>query len=141
MNCETESQDWLNSFLLDDQYTLMRYLTRADRSLSFSHSAANSAPFLLVCTASVDCLLKTIPAPHEFSVEHILARLRPNLVVGTDLPFEEDHWEDIICVGGRNFQVVEKCSRCQMVNIDPQTGKRSGEILQAIIKLRGKEVR
>ncbi|XP_055341218.1 molybdenum cofactor sulfurase 3-like [Paramacrobiotus metropolitanus] len=137
-DCGPDVSPWLSSVLCDDTYKLMRYHAR-NGSVSSSHSAANSAPFLVVCTASLDHLFRLIPMPHEFSRDDLLERMRANLVIQTTEPFEEDEWRRIR-MGNVEMEVVEKCSRCQMVSVDPVSGKRTPEPLQSLIKLRGKEM-
>ena len=67
--------------------------------------------------------------------------MRPNLVVQTKVAFEEDSWKKIRIGTTAIFEVVEKCSRCHMVNIDvKRNGERNKEPLQSIIRLRGREV-
>ena len=122
----------------------MRYHGQANSSPSSSSfpplaSAANSAPFLLVATASVDRLIEAIPSPWTFTRNDLIRRMRPNLVVETRTPFEEDTWKRLR-IGAVEFEVAGPCSRCQMVNISGENGQRTSEPLQSIVRLRGKEV-
>ncbi|GAV05732.1 hypothetical protein RvY_15813 [Ramazzottius varieornatus] len=138
-DCGDSASRWLTNLLNDDVYSLLRCTN--DSSSAKTSSAANSAPFLLICSASIQCLLDNIPAPHGYTYEDLTDRMRPNLVVDTKIPFEEDSWKMIRIGSSMIFEVVEKCSRCQMVNIDVRrNGERNKEPLQSIIRLRGKEM-
>ena len=85
-----------------------------------SHSGFDdSLPYLLIGTASLDALNGWLvedgldPVPME--------RFRPNIVVETSVPFEEDHWRRIM-IGNVEFAIGAACSRCRLTTIDPATG-------------------
>jgi len=60
-----------------------------------------------------------------------MKRFRPNLVVDSGVPFEEDSWNKI--KGGEVvFQPVKPCARCVLTTIDPQTGLAGREPLQTL---------
>lgn len=64
-------------------------------------------------------------------------RFRPNLVVyAPDLaPFPEDQWVSrVLRIGSLRFRVDVRDPRCVMVNVDPEGGAPSPEILRAIAK-------
>ena len=138
MNCGPEVSRWLSDFLQDDVYSLMRYHGPSPVSNPLA-SAANSAPFLLITTASIDSLISAIPSPFTFTRDELVRRMRPNLVADTRTAFMEDKWRKLR-IGPVEFEVVGPCSRCQMVNINGKNGQRTSEPLQSIVRLRGNEV-
>lgn len=136
-DCGNGVQRWLTDYLADDSYRLLKYNQRL--SDSYSTTAANSAPFLLICTASIQKLILNIPTPFVFTTDEIIERMRPNLVLQTLIPFEEDYWQRI-SIGGVELIVVDKCARCQMVSVSPTDGLRTQEPLRTLIRLRGMKV-
>jgi uncharacterized protein YcbX len=92
-------------------------------------SLADGYPFLVVGTASVDELSlrlgKTVSA----------LRFRPNLIVKTQVPFEEDTWTSVQ-LGDSEFRLVKPCARCPVVNIDPDTGLSNKEVLNSLATFR-----
>ncbi len=88
-------------------------------------------PFLLVSQASIDFLSNKVG--YELSVN----RFRPNIVVSGCDAFEEDTWKKIR-IGDIEFDLVKPCSRCVIPTIDPQTGAKQREVMQAMVKYRKK---
>lgn len=64
-------------------------------------------------------------------------RFRPNVVVTTEEPFEEDKWRSFQ-IGELAFKGVKLCSRCVMTTMDEQTGKASKEPLRTLSAYRAK---
>jgi uncharacterized protein YcbX len=51
-----------------------------------------------------------------------ILRFRPNLVIsGVTAPFEEDTW-CTVDINGVTYYFTCRCTRCDMPNIDPETG-------------------
>ena len=75
---------------------------------------ADGYPYLVLSTASIGFvnlnLLKTVD----------WRRFRPNLVVSSEQPFEEDSWSTIQ-IGEAVFELVKPCARCVMITVDPET--------------------
>ncbi|HSX30540.1 MAG TPA: MOSC N-terminal beta barrel domain-containing protein [Candidatus Saccharimonadales bacterium] len=86
---------------------------------------ADSYPFLLASLASLDDL----NAHMDASVP--ITRFRPNIVVAGGEAFQEDSWRRIK-IGQVTFRVVKPCSRCEMINVDQQTGERDVQPLDAL---------
>lgn len=56
-----------------------------------------------------------------------MTRFRPNFVIDGDLEaWAEDHWQHIH-IGGVHFQFLKYCTRCIMININPDTGQRAAD--------------
>lgn len=91
-------------------------------------------PYHLINLASVQAVREATGS------DIVWPHFRPNLVVDGFPPFAEDYWREIT-IGPLNFQVVESCARCSIVNTT-QEGFGRGEPLRAITKLRqsGKHV-
>ncbi len=64
-------------------------------------------------------------------------RFRPNIVVTTETPFEEDTWSRF-SIGVFQFKGVKLCSRCVMTTIDEETGRASKEPLRTLSGYRAK---
>lgn len=80
-------------------------------------SFADGYPLLAMTTASLDELNGRLEVP-------VTARnFRPNLVIETKTPFEEDGWHTID-VGGVPFRAISPCSRCIFTTVDPATGQK-----------------
>ena len=88
-------------------------------------SFADAYPFLLIGQASLDDLNQRLQAPVPMN------RFRPNLVVTTDIPFQEDQWKSIR-IGETIFHVVKPCARCVLTTIDQQTGIAGKEPLKTL---------
>ena len=92
-------------------------------------SFADGYPVLLTCTASLDDLNKRLAEPLP------MERFRPNVVVETDVPFEEDGWT-ALSANGTSFRLVKRCDRCVITTTDQKTGIRSAEPLQTLSTFR-----
>ncbi|HET9315839.1 MAG TPA: MOSC N-terminal beta barrel domain-containing protein, partial [Vicinamibacteria bacterium] len=71
-------------------------------------------------------------------------RFRPNVLVSTlrSAPFEEDDWVGgVLLFGGTTdaatIAVTNHDERCSMVNLDPDSGRPTPEVLKAIVRERG----
>ena len=84
------------------------------------HYFADECPILLTNTASLDHL--------NDKLSHVIdmRRFRPNIVIEGAGAFDEDTWKRIR-IGDCEFDVVQKCKRCVMVTIDPDSGKKDPE--------------
>ena len=81
-------------------------------------SLADGFPLLLVGTASlaaVNARLPPIPGPVPMN------RFRPNLVVETTEPWQEDTWSHVT-IGPVRLRLASPCSRCTVVTLDQDTG-------------------
>ncbi|KAK9132608.1 hypothetical protein Scep_012136 [Stephania cephalantha] len=50
-------------------------------------------------------------------------RFSPNLVISGAGPYTEDLWR-VLTIGKEHFVSIGGCNRCEMINVDPQTGQR-----------------
>ncbi|MEZ4949309.1 MAG: MOSC domain-containing protein [Saprospiraceae bacterium] len=88
-------------------------------------SFADSQPFLIVGTASLDELNSRIDSKVRMN------RFRPNLVIETQKPYEEDSWTKFN-IGDLPIQKTKLCARCKVVNIEQETGDESLKILNVL---------
>lgn len=92
-----------------------------------SHVAfADGYPYLVLSTASIRFCQSQSP---EETVDW--RRFRPNLVVSSEQPFEEDSWS-AIQIGEAVFELVKPCARCVMITVDPETGMGGSPLLKAL---------
>lgn len=97
------------------------YAITANDTVSF----ADGYPILLTNTASLEDLNRrlrqTYPQnPPQFPMN----RFRPNIVIETDEPFAEDHWQTVT-LGSVELELVKPCSRCIVTTTDQTTGERN----------------
>lgn len=94
-------------------------------------NASDGYPVLVVGTATLDYL-------NQFLDSKVgMDRFRPNVVVKTTIPFEEEKWTNFY-VNDLLWQGVKDCGRCQVININPETGEVSKEVLIALAKINTK---
>lgn len=62
-------------------------------------------------------------------------RFRPNITVSGADAWAEDQWQNIN-IGQQAFRVVSPCTRCVIPSINPQTGEKQHEVLQALNQFR-----
>jgi uncharacterized protein len=92
----------------------------------------DAMPLSLITTATVSalCSLAGVPANE--------LRFRPNLVVSLDgdgraAPYAEEDWVGCsLHVGQAVLRIDGRDSRCVVVNVDPDTGRPSGDLLKVI---------
>ncbi|OSI22755.1 MOSC domain-containing protein [Neisseria dumasiana] len=114
-----ETDAWLSEKLGTDArlYWLgkqsKRVLAAAQTPLSF----ADSAPFMLTNTASLDNLNAMLDAPVE------MERFRANFVVAGSEAYEEEKWRRIR-IGEVEFEYLKPCTRCVMTTVDLKTAKK-----------------
>ncbi|MEL6546145.1 MAG: MOSC domain-containing protein, partial [Myxococcota bacterium] len=96
-------------------------------------SFADGYPVLLIGTASLAELNRWIGRTPPI----LMDRFRPNIVVETSRPFEEDDWQSFR-LGDAAFVNAKPCPRCVLTTFDPQSAQRDpdGEPLKALAKRR-----
>ena len=99
----------------------------ANRVVSF----ADGFPVLAATQASLDELNRRVTGKPL-----LMARFRPNLVVGgLCWPHDEDTWGQVQ-VGNAVFYGVKPCVRCVLTTLDPLTGERGPEPLKTLATYR-----
>ncbi|MFK8164540.1 MAG: MOSC domain-containing protein [Lewinella sp.] len=85
-------------------------------------SFADGFPYLVTGTASLNDLSSRVGE----SLDEL--RFRPNIIVDTNTPFEEDNWT-ALSVGSHQFRLPKPCARCIMITQEPETGDRNLRVL------------
>jgi len=92
-------------------------------------SFADGFPILVATTASMAAIGERTARGND------ARRYRPNLVIEHDVPFAEDAWTELE-IGTVRLALVKPCSRCSMLDVDPDDGKRDPGVLAAVARLR-----
>jgi uncharacterized protein YcbX len=90
-------------------------------------------PVLLIGSASLSDLNQRLVSSGNSPIDW--DRFRPNIVVDTHEPFEEDYWKQFE-IGGLQVSGVKLCSRCVFTTINQQTGEQSKEPLRTLAAYR-----
>lgn len=96
-------------------------------------SLADEAPYLLTSTSSLKDLNKRLKARGKEAVD--MRRFRPNIVVDSLKPWEEDTFKKIR-IGAVEFWAWQRCGRCNMTTIDRDSLKRGPEPLATLSTFR-----
>ena len=116
-----ETSKWFSK-ILGLECKLVKIANNGDRkhnssklNITLNVSLADGYPYLLIGSKSLDFL-------NEKLEEKItIARFRPNIVISTEIPHEEDSFENFQ-IGNVKFKNAKPCGRCIMVNNDPKSG-------------------
>ena len=96
------------------------------------------SPLLLVTTASLEWLrLKLANNGVKMTLNDLVMRFRPNLLLETNEAFEEESWKELK-IGDFLLTVQGNCTRCGAVCTNPKSGKREGEPLKTLTQSRQK---
>ncbi|KAM4687750.1 molybdenum cofactor sulfurase [Discoglossus pictus] len=150
-DCGDKIAEWLTNFLnrrcrlIRQSSTVSRYADGKRKGFSgasqSSLSLVNEAQYLLVNTASILHLSQLMflrdesEDEEEFNIEQLTRRFRANLVINGNIPFEEEEWADVH-IDGLHFQILGKCTRCQIICIDQNTGEKKRELFQTLSSFR-----
>lgn len=131
------SRKWVGD-VLRGSYRLVALSRQSERlvpekyQLPQSHglSFVDSMPFLAVTTSSLADLNSRLATPVS------LDRFRPNIVIETEVPFDEDSW-DQLKIGDLQFSGIKNCARCSITTVDQESGNVTGpEPLKSLAKFR-----
>ena len=135
--CEAVDQGEVAAELLSDylgvRCRLVRMAESFRRELGSSYPAtpgitvgfADSSPLMLASERSLDELNGRLEEPIRMD------RFRPNIVVSGGSAYQEDRWSRIR-IGDVTMRLVKDCIRCQIINVDQQTGQRGIEPLETL---------
>ncbi|CAJ0609099.1 unnamed protein product [Cylicocyclus nassatus] len=124
----SESSSWLTSFLNLPECKLRRVHQDSSRSLS------NEAPYLVVNEASIKILADIV----DLTIEETVDRFRPNIVIRGLPPFIEDTAKRM-SIDGFKFEIIKKCTRCEMICVNPETGVKEPQLIVALRNFRQRE--
>ena len=96
---------------------------------------ADEFPLLAVSASSLNAVNRKL---QENGLEEIsIERFRPNLVVKGTNPWDEDHWKTVIINNTLTIDVITRCGRCTVPNVNPDTGERDRkEPFETLMKFR-----
>ena len=118
LRAAVQADDWLSRFLglpcrlvyMDAACVRPFAGAAGDGEVSF----ADNAPLLFISSASLDDLNRRLASPLD------MRRFRPNLVAAGTGAYAEDDWNRIR-VGDVVFRGIERCDRCAVTTIDPDS--------------------
>jgi uncharacterized protein len=84
-------------------------------------SFADAYPFMLMGEASLTDLNERYAERNPGKPPITIHRFRPNIVMAGGAPNQEDDIE-AFTINGVSFRGLEKCARCTIPNVDPETG-------------------
>ncbi|XP_031845755.1 mitochondrial amidoxime-reducing component 1 isoform X2 [Nomia melanderi] len=134
IDCGPQAAEWLSRFLTGTNSGLRLGCTTLDRrdlttnpwskfikvysTLQNEDTGLFSdlAAYMLMATKSVDALNEKLDAPVP------ALQFRPNILVSTQKPFEEDNWEWIKIGEKAVIRNVKPCARCKFILVNPETG-------------------
>lgn len=116
-------------FLVKHSDIISRKHPVADWNSNIDVSLADGYPYQIVGTSSVSFLREKAESPVTYE------RFRPNILVSTTVPHEEDEWP-FVRIGTATFRKVKPCARCQVVNINPADGTIDNHILKVLSSYR-----
>ena len=113
--------------ILDDKSRRKYY---GEEKQNYTHvSFADGYPALILGTASIEEINQKCP------IEINLDRFRPNIVIETEVPHEEDTWT-VFKTENVTMEVIKPCVRCQVINIDQNTSASSLEPTKTLAQYR-----
>jgi MOSC domain-containing protein len=106
-------------------------------------SLADAGPLLLTSVTSLrqlnEWMGQSPEHPEQPPPPVVMARFRPNVVVeGIDNPFAEDGWTRVQ-IGEVRLRQAERCDRCMMTLIDPDTLAQGKEPLRSLAQHRRRD--
>jgi len=88
-------------------------------------------PILVGCESSMKELNTRLHAAEGMTID--ISRFRPNIVVKGHTPWDEDRWKTLriapapgpkASAEGYTLDVTQRCARCQVPNVDPETAEK-----------------
>uniref|UniRef100_A0A914Z9R3 MOSC domain-containing protein n=1 Tax=Panagrolaimus superbus TaxID=310955 RepID=A0A914Z9R3_9BILA len=139
--CGIEASKWLTSLhpTFPQSSQILRLLSEScenstaidDKKMATLQNSTftNEADYLLITWASVNAIAEAV----NLSAKEVAKRFRPNFIIETftNIPFEEDQFLKID-IAGIPFKVTSKCTRCQMISIDQESGEKDPKVLLAL---------
>lgn len=117
-------------YMPDDSYRFVDRVYAGDGQLT---SFSDAYPLLLIGSASLMELNKRLQSRGHSEIGW--DRFRPNIVVATGEPHEEDSWSDFR-MGEVQARGVKLCSRCVMTTVDQTSGLSGKEPLRTLAQYR-----
>ena len=125
-----EVDAWLSN-IIKEKCTLVKINGKRANSNNneLSLTLTDQHPLLIIGSASLkDASVKT-------GDDLDIRRFRPNFVIETETPYEEDHWKKFT-IGSSTFTGIQRCGRCMMINVNPSTFTPDKELLKQLSEFR-----
>jgi len=104
--------------------------------MQLNHGMFDEAPLSLITTSTIKTIEKDVDRKLD------ARRFRPNILVETsdDLPFPEDEWVGKVIAFGNEedapaISVLMRDVRCAMINLNPENGESTPEILKSAVRI------
>ncbi len=126
----TVFDQWFSD-LFGKKMKLVRSLKTPERTTSGRHGPQaplrfpDGYPFLLINQATIDEL------GEKWGDEVSADRFRANIVIENCPASHEESWKDF-SIDGVEFESVKKCTRCVIIDLDPQLGHKEKSITPAL---------
>ena len=138
MHVDKNYDEWFSDYFKDD-IRLIRSPQSNRRLISKNHFKkdqtihfADGYPFLLTSLSTLDDLNSRLQEPVTMD------RFRANIVIEGAPANEEDQWSSY-SIGGIEFLSVKACSRCVVVTVDQESGRKGHEPLKTLAGYRMKD--
>ncbi|MFZ1750410.1 MAG: MOSC N-terminal beta barrel domain-containing protein [Saprospiraceae bacterium] len=132
----SEAADQWFSDMLRQKITLVRIKDEMSRmhhnktqNIHLPVSLADGYPYLLIGEESLRHLNTRVQTPLAMD------RFRPNIVVTSTVPHEEDAWTSMT-INGTKFLNMKPCGRCNVITIDQATAEINNEPLRILNQYR-----
>ncbi|TPX59862.1 hypothetical protein SpCBS45565_g07643 [Spizellomyces sp. 'palustris'] len=111
-------------------------LVRRSQTIPSTHSFANQSHFLISSSPSFTDLLSRISPPDRTMIKS--DRLRANITITSCPPYIEDTFvtKSLLIANMVCLRVLDLCTRCQIVNVDPPTALVGREPYSTLAKYR-----
>lgn len=129
--------EWLSTFL-ESEVRLVVSPQEPSRFTSGNHGPKTEIlfpdgyPFLLTAQETLDELNAKLDEPVTMS------RFRPNIVISGANANDEESWKSFK-IGNINFDSAKACTRCVVISIDQETGKKNNDIVRTLNSYRKKD--
>jgi len=134
IKCSDEINNWFSDiigqpvFLVENSKEVTKRKVKEKYGDSY-FKFADGMPLLLIGSSSLDLLNEKLK--NKISIKNF----RTNIFIKTNEPHIEDNWEKIK-IKDLSFDLVKRCSRCLMVNINQDTGETNPEVLRTLASYR-----
>ncbi|XP_045160180.2 mitochondrial amidoxime-reducing component 1-like [Mercenaria mercenaria] len=135
IDCGDKAAAWLSKVLGKDNLRLHHSAPTVEKRLS--HKVSKDWPTLIqqhdevafqdfvTCMIMSESSMDTLNKRLEKPVSPL--QFRPNLMIEGSQPFDEESWQNVYIGDKAATRFVDKCTRCQIVTINPDTGSRDKE--------------
>ena len=131
--------EWLTRFLQSEYPLRLVYMDDGGHRYVTAKYRAPGESGRLSFADGMQYLIASIPSLHELHKKGCavpMNRFRPNIVVDSCQPFDEDTWRKITIGDTATFYGVKHCTRCIVPTTNQQTAKQGGVRAEPLVTLR-----